>query len=138
MPIGYSELRIIKNSPLFRTKYSIKLEYKQITYVLFFIEMKDYAEKFYKSKQWRDVRRYIIERDLGLCCRCGKPGNIVHHKIYITPENINDPNITLNEDNLETLCEVCHNQEHKRSDCTADGLRFDSKGDLIQVSSGKA
>lgn len=106
--------------------------------MFFFIEMKDYAEKFYKSKQWRDVRRYIIERDLGLCCRCGKPGNIVHHKIYITPENINDPHITLNEDNLETLCEVCHNQEHKRSDCTADGLRFDSNGNLIQVSSGKA
>lgn len=105
--------------------------------MFFFIFMKDYAEKFYKSKQWRDVRRYIIERDLGLCCRCGKPGNIVHHKVYITPENINDPDITLNEDNLETLCEVCHNQEHKRGYCTADGLRFDSNGNLIQVSSGK-
>lgn len=53
----------------------------------------------------------------GLCERCRKkglivPGEIVHHKVYISPDNINDPAITLNPDNLELLCRDCHAEEH--------------------------
>jgi 5-methylcytosine-specific restriction endonuclease McrA len=53
----------------------------------------------------------------GLCERCLKkglivPGEIVHHKVYISPDNINDPAITLNPDNLELLCRDCHAEEH--------------------------
>ena len=38
----------------------------------------------------------------------------VHHKIPITPENVNNPQITLNWDNLELLCKTCHDQERER------------------------
>lgn len=42
-----------------------------------------------------------------------KPGDTVHHKIHLTPDNINDPEITLNYDNLMLLCRDCHAAIHK-------------------------
>lgn len=53
----------------------------------------------------------------GLCERCLKrglivPGEIVHHKIYITPANVDNPSITLNPENLELVCRDCHAEEH--------------------------
>lgn len=41
------------------------------------------------------------------------PGEIVHHVINLTPENINDPNVALNFDNLRLVCRRCHAEEHK-------------------------
>ena len=38
----------------------------------------------------------------------------VHHKIPLTPENIYNPEITLNWDNLELLCSSCHSIEHNK------------------------
>ena len=69
---------------------------------------------------------------MGLCVRCGKPGEIVHHKTYLTPQNIDNPYITLGEDNLETLCRECHAIEHEGQSATAGGLMFDSEGNLIE------
>lgn len=51
-----------------------------------------------------------------LCERCKAQGIIspaeeVHHKIRLTPANINNPMITLNWDNLEALCSECHRAE---------------------------
>ncbi len=40
------------------------------------------------------------------------PGVIVHHKIHITPDNIEIPEITMNYDNLELLCRDCHAAMH--------------------------
>lgn len=40
------------------------------------------------------------------------PGEIVHHKTHITPENVGDPSVTLAFDNLELLCRACHADEH--------------------------
>lgn len=79
--------------------------------------MKEYAKSFYKSKQWERCRASYIKSVGGLCERCLKhgdfiPGVIVHHKCYLTPENILDPTVTLNYDNLELLCIDCHNKEH--------------------------
>lgn len=93
---------------------------------------KDYAVSFYESVKWRKCRDSYAASKYYVCERCGKAGTIVHHKIYITPANINDPNITLNWDNLELLCAACHNKEHKSSDdCLRDGLKFNANGDLI-------
>lgn len=78
------------------------------------------------------MRAYIFRREHGLCVRCGRPGEIVHHKIYLTPENIDDPNITLNEDNLELLCRDCHAMEHLGSTPTGEGLHFDDDGNLVK------
>jgi len=93
--------------------------------------VKPWAERFYKSKAWQEVRQaYFIYRH-GICERCGKPADIVHHKIYLTPENINDPSISLNFDNLELLCIDCHNKEHSSKLPLADGLTFDEQGNII-------
>ena len=53
-----------------------------------------------------------------LCERCLRkgimtPAEIVHHKIELTPENSDDPLITLNTDNLEAVCRECHAQVHE-------------------------
>ncbi|SFR15292.1 HNH endonuclease [Desulfoscipio geothermicus] len=92
--------------------------------------MKPFAKKFYKSKAWLKCREAYIASVFGLCERCPRPGHIVHHKIKLTPENINNPDVTLNWDNLEYLCLNCHNREHGGAS-TAEGLRFDENGDLV-------
>lgn len=95
---------------------------------------KEWAEPFYKSKAWRKCRHaYFIYRH-GLCERCGRPGDIVHHKIHLNPSNINNPNVTLNFDNLELLCIDCHNKEHSTKSPVADGLMFDEEGNLVMRS----
>lgn len=96
--------------------------------------MKEYAKDFYRSDAWRRVRKVVIARSNGLCERClaaglHKPGYIVHHKKHITPGNINDPNITLNINNLEYVCEDCHNKEHKSKG--QERYRFDLNGNLL-------
>lgn len=53
----------------------------------------------------------------GLCEDCAKKGKVtpaeeVHHIKFITPENINDPNVTLNWNNLVALCRECHRKRH--------------------------
>ena len=96
--------------------------------------MRDFAKAFYQSKAWKETRRYVFLRDIGLCVRCGKPGEIVHHKTHLTPSNIDDPNITLNEDNLELLCRDCHAIEHEGELCTDRELTFDEDGNLIERS----
>ena len=83
-------------------------------------EMKEFAESFYKSTQWERCRQNYLQSVCYLCERCKAkglitPAKIVHHKEYITPENIGDPNITLNFNNMEALCQECHNKEHFKS-----------------------
>lgn len=78
---------------------------------------KDFAEKFYKSKKWQKTREAYFKSKRGLCERCLAkglivPGEIVHHRQWLTPDNIHDPNITLNWDNLEVVCRECHSKEH--------------------------
>lgn len=99
---------------------------------------KEYAKSFYKSKAWLSCREGFINSKHGLCERCkskGKyvAGKIVHHKTYITPENINDPYITLSFENLELLCSSCHNKEHGESKepLLREGLIFDENGQLV-------
>jgi len=41
------------------------------------------------------------------------PAEIVHHKIPLTDENINDLSISLSWDNLEALCRLCHAEAHE-------------------------
>nr|DAG22870.1 MAG TPA: HNH endonuclease [Caudoviricetes sp.] len=95
--------------------------------------MKEYAKKFYTSKAWRETQRAYMQSKHYVCERCGKPAVIVHHRTYITPSNINDPNITLNWNNLEALCATCHQHEHFQDrNVTAEGLMFDDQGNLVK------
>ena len=79
--------------------------------------MKAFAEAFYNSNAWKECRTAYKKSVGGLCERCLKnglvvAGDIVHHKIHLTPENINDPAVTLNFKNLELVCRECHALEH--------------------------
>lgn len=79
---------------------------------------------FYIGKIWREKRIYIIDRDHYECQACKKKGKIkilklnannknerayVHHK-----KNLKEyPELALDNNNLETLCFNCHEEEHK-------------------------
>ena len=79
--------------------------------------MQEFAEKLYKSKAWQRCRKAYAAKAGGLCERClarglVTPGEIVHHRIHLTPNNVSDPTITMSFDNLELLCRNCHGKEH--------------------------
>lgn len=79
--------------------------------------MKEYAKHFYKSQAWYKCRNAYMKSVSYLCEDCYakgiiKPAEEVHHIIFITPDNISDPNITLNYDNLISLCRECHRARH--------------------------
>lgn len=94
---------------------------------------REFSRKFYKSKEWKRCRQYIFNRDYGLCKKCGKPGEEVHHIIWLNPNNIDNTEITLGEENLILLCRDCHVSIHRRSKITNDGLMFDSEGNLVKI-----
>lgn len=76
-----------------------------------------FSEKFYKSTVWKICRNsYISERinvDGGLCEICHDvAGYEVHHRIKLTKENITNPEVALNHNNLLYLCDKCHKREH--------------------------
>ena len=86
-----------------------------------------FASTFYKSWAWIKCSRAYKESKGGLCERCWSrglivPGDEVHHKVKLTPENISDPAISLNWDNLELLCKNCHIEEHRGKRWRADEL----------------
>lgn len=91
----------------------------------------DFAKAFYGSKAWLQCRLSYIASVFGLCEQCRKPGYIVHHKIKLTTENINDPMITLNHANLQYLCIECHNAIDSE-DVVRKDLRFDAAGQLVE------
>jgi len=82
----------------------------------------DFARWLYVSKAWRELRfNLIIERG-PVCQRCSEvvidtSKLIAHHRIPLSPANINDINITLNQENIEIICFDCHNVEHRRYGC---------------------
>ncbi len=94
----------------------------------------EWAIKFYNSTAWIKCREAYKQSVFGLCERCGQPGDEVHHKMYLTPENINDPYITLSFENLELLCSSCHSIEHNRKykEIVREGLKFDDLGNLVK------
>lgn len=99
---------------------------------------KTYAKKFYASKAWKACRASFILKQHGICERCGRVGEEVHHIKPITPQNITDPNITLNHDNLMLLCKDCHFQIHEKRKKAGKPVReselryvFDENGNIV-------
>jgi 5-methylcytosine-specific restriction endonuclease McrA len=93
-----------------------------------------WAKKFYESRTWQQVRDSVYSEQHGICQRCNNKngaGEIVHHKIHLNRKNINDVNITLNKNNLELLCRVCHALEHEGVSATSQWLLFNEQGELI-------
>ena len=93
-----------------------------------------FARPFYNSATWQSVRQSVLERSGGLCERCWKKGiirtaDVVHHKIFLTPKNIRDPNVSLNPKHLEALCQDCHAEAH--SSKTRRRYRVDGSGEVV-------
>lgn len=70
--------------------------------------------RFYHSREWKELREEALERDHYLCVECKKrgiitPANTVHH---IKPLRL-DQTRALQLSNLETVCTACHNKLHR-------------------------
>ena len=84
-------------------------------------------EKFYTTTAWRKTRAAVLEEHGGLCQLCLTKGIIepavhVHHRIPLTPENLDDPRIALDSSNLMALCEECHAEQHRTKRWRCDAL----------------
>ena len=78
---------------------------------------KEFAKAFYKSKTWQRCRNDYAKSVGHLCEDCLKrgiyrAGEIVHHKVELTPNNLRDTSITLDWNNLELVCRDCHAKKH--------------------------
>lgn len=75
----------------------------------------DKYKKFYKSREWKRLRDYILKRDNYICQECIKENkiticNTVHHVVEVRK----DFSKALDKENLITLCHKCHNKIHLR------------------------
>ncbi len=99
---------------------------------------KDYARSFYDSQAWRKTREAYLQSKHYICEDCGGAASVVHHITYIKPWNVNDPNITLNWDNLKAVCVDCHALEHSQDmkkrggEARLNGIAFDEEGNVIK------
>ena len=70
---------------------------------------------FYNSRTWRNKRKQILDRDNNECQICKKEGRVskadtVHH----IKELKDYPELGLDNDNLISVCNSCHNIIHER------------------------
>lgn len=87
--------------------------------------------RFYCSDKWKIARAIKIASASGLCEKCGAIGTEVHHKIHLTHDNVSDPKISLNQDNLILLCNECHNRKHERFEGKKE-YEFDADGNMLK------
>ena len=92
--------------------------------------------RFYRSDEWKIARAMKIAAVGGRCEKCGAIGTEVHHIIHLTPENVSDPEVSLNQENLLLLCNECHNKEHGRFEGSRE-YSFDCEGNLVHRHSKK-
>ncbi len=80
----------------------------------------EWAKSFYNSKAWRQLRERLIVENNFLCADCGESylkdstQLVGHHIKELTPQNINDTNISLNPANIKIICRKCHDKAHER------------------------
>lgn len=96
---------------------------------------REFAKQFYNSSKWQSVRKDVLFHSGGLCEECLKKGlirtaDVVHHKIILTPENINNPEVSLNPEHLVALCADCHAAVHAEAD---HGRRYfvNANGEIV-------
>jgi len=71
------------------------------------------STSFYKSREWKQTRQLVLLRDNYLCQSCLKqdrvvPAVMVHHIVELKQ----DWNKRLDLNNLESMCNSCHNKVH--------------------------
>ena len=87
-------------------------------------------DPFYKSRAWRQLRREALQRDHYLCQDCmaakargemirPRAATVVHH---MQPVELR-PDLSLDLDNLISLCDPCHNKRHPEKGGSPDSGR---------------
>ena len=81
-------------------------------------------ENFYRSDEWELLTRQIKLNRLNedgqlICWHCGKPivreyDCICHHTIFLTEDNVNNVEISLNENLIQLVHHSCHNKIHNK------------------------
>lgn len=81
-------------------------------------------QNFYKSSQWQKLLEVIkmdrVNEDGQIICEyCGRPivdkyDCIGHHTIFLTEDNVNDADVSLNPDNVQLVHHRCHNKIHDK------------------------
>ena len=81
-------------------------------------------DTFYQSKEWRKlvslIRLERVNEDGNIICEyCGKPivskyDCIGHHTTFLTEDNVNDADISLNPDRIQLVHPKCHNKIHNK------------------------
>lgn len=81
-------------------------------------------ENFYQSDEWTSLLQIIRNERIDssgniICAYCGKPivkkfDCIGHHTIFLTEENVNDVNISLNPKLIQLVHHRCHNIIHNK------------------------
>ena len=109
-----------KSHKLYDIIYSGKSRLKKLVLQSAFLVGKNMArstlKRFYDSTAWKRQRMHILQRDNFTCTEkgCYATATEVHHIIELNEQNINDINITLNENNLRSLCHDCHTRITKQ------------------------
>ncbi|KIV34460.1 MULTISPECIES: HNH endonuclease [Bacteria] len=85
---------------------------------------KEQKLKFYKSKEWKALRREVLKRDNYECQECKRNGSVYtdehdpekHKRLDVDhlKEIENYPELALDIDNCEVKCVRCHNKKHNR------------------------
>lgn len=69
------------------------------------------TDKFYHSKEWKDLSKYVLIKANYVCFDCGGLATEVHHEKEVSTHWEERFNL----DNLVPLCTSCHNRRrHKR------------------------
>ena len=90
---------------------------------------REQKQKFYDSKEWKQLREEVKKRDNYECQECKRQGIVSidvyeysesakRKKIKLVVDHIKEledyPELALEMKNLETLCVKCHNIKHDR------------------------
>ena len=75
--------------------------------------------RFYCSKAWTDLAHMLKVQRGGRCERTGEIYEdmsqlIAHHRVELNDINVDDPQVSLNPDNIEIISFLEHNREHRR------------------------
>lgn len=84
-----------------------------ITRWIIYLIQKNNIKAFYNSALWLHKRSEALKRDNNECQKCKargrfSPANCVHHKKHLKKH----PELALELDNLVSLCNGCHDEEH--------------------------
>ena len=90
------------------------------------------ADALYQSEKWHRTKNAYLTSKHYICERCGAPAVIVHHREHLNALTMRDPAKALAFDNLEALCQTCHNREHFGDhERIREGMYFDADGNTV-------